>query len=131
MQHFWKTLVNNGHIYKANYEGWYSVSDETFVSSTEISEKEIDGKMVKVSTSSGHQLEWLKEENYMFRITSFHDQLRTWINSSPDIIKPSFLHLYLNQLLDKGLSDLSISRPRSRLKWGIEVPDDDSQTVSQ
>lgn len=129
VQHFWNVLFNKGYIYKSTYQGWYSVIDETFVSSSQIEEREVNGQLVKVSSESGHTLEWFEEENYMFRLSNFIDQLKVWLKSDKCLIKPALFYDLVFLLLNQDLPDLSISRPKSRLSWGITVPNDDSQIV--
>lgn len=129
VQKFWDTLSKNGYIYKSHYEGWYSVPDETFVGPHDIEERVVNDKKVKVFSQTGHVLEWLREENYMFRLSGLLGELKHWLASTSVSIKPTFFHQYLISVIDKGLDDLSISRPKSRLEWGIPVPNDDSQIV--
>ncbi|XP_065925280.1 methionine--tRNA ligase, mitochondrial isoform X1 [Magallana gigas] len=127
VQHFWETLVRKGHIYKGQYEGWYSVSDEEFLSEEEVCDQKLEsGETQKVSVSSGQPVVWMAEENYMFRLTSFGPQLREWLNSG--VIYPKEKRNQAEMIL-KNLQDLSVSRSRSRLSWGIPVPGDSSQTI--
>ena len=121
----WRKLASKGLIYKTKYEGWYCVSDESFVTSVE--EKQVNGQVVKVSPESGHPVEWRSEENYMFKLSQFVEPIKKWLDSNPDAIKPNkFLNLVKSLAIEK---DLSISRPRDRLSWGIPVPDDPSHTI--
>ena len=107
---------------------------------------------------SGHIVEWTTEDNFMFRLTSFQDRLLEWVETKPyrkyihmfiqapfilrlptfnfgcDFISPAIVPESSRQrvrywLLNELNSDLSVSRPHSRLQWGIPVPDDSSQTV--
>ena len=75
-------LKSKGHIYKGTYEGWYCISDEAFLTDDEIivstNEK---GEERKVSMTSGNPVIWMKEENYMFRLTEFKSQLTKWVDS--------------------------------------------------
>jgi methionyl-tRNA synthetase len=117
--------MSNGFIYKSTYEGWYCTSDETFVSESLVV---LNDNNIKVSLESGNAVEWSTEENYIFKLTHFKEQLLDWINSG-DVIKPSVFADILRHDIQKGLRDLSVSRPKSRLNWGITVPNDDSQIV--
>ena len=67
----WDRLVISGDIYLSKYEGWYSVSDEAYYSSDEIIEK--DGK--KISSFSGSPVEWVEEESFFFKLSSWQDKL--------------------------------------------------------
>ncbi|XP_064383253.1 methionine--tRNA ligase, mitochondrial-like isoform X3 [Halichondria panicea] len=124
---FWEDLHRKGHMYKGSYEGWYSVPDETFLSSSQIVDGPEPGS--KVSLESGHTLEWSSEENYMFRLTDFREKLLQWINTKPYPIVPEVAHHQVHQYLLDLSSDLSVSRPRSRLQWGVPVPGDNTQTI--
>ncbi|XP_064638975.1 methionine--tRNA ligase, mitochondrial-like isoform X2 [Lineus longissimus] len=127
VHHFWKILFNNGHIYKGHYEGWYSVSDEAFLSNDAVEEtRDRHGKYVHISKESGHVVEWMKEENYMFRLSCFTDQLRSWVDKN--VIRPKVFEPAVRSWIT-SLQDLSISREVSRLQWGIPVPGDNSQTI--
>ncbi|XP_064383251.1 methionine--tRNA ligase, mitochondrial-like isoform X2 [Halichondria panicea] len=126
---FWEDLHRKGHMYKGSYEGWYSVPDETFLSSSQIVDGPEPGS--KVSLESGHTLEWSSEENYMFRLTDFREKLLQWINTKPYPIVPEVAHHQVHQYLLDLSSDLSVSRPRSRLQWGVPVPGDNTQTMSK
>jgi methionyl-tRNA synthetase len=79
---------------------------------------------------TGHPVEWSSEENYMFRLSSFQDRLLEWIDSRPyPVIPESSRQRVRHWLLHETNSDLSVSRPRSRLHWGVPVPNDSSQTI--
>ena len=69
---FWNSLKENGHIRKTSYGGWYCVQDETFLTERQIVED--TGK--KLSTESGHPVEWCEEENYVFKMETFHRILK-------------------------------------------------------
>lgn len=119
--------MSNGFIYKSCYEGWYCPSDETFVSESLVV---LNEDQIKVSSESGNPVEWSAEENYIFKLSAFEERLLDWLNSG-DIVRPTVFSDILKHDIQKGLRDLSVSRPKSRLNWGIEVPDDGSQTVTQ
>lgn len=125
----WKQLVSKGLIYKSKYEGWYSVSDECFA--TRIVETTKDGETTRVSEDTGNLVEWYTEENYMFRLTDFNDRIRNWLENKPEAVIPNkFRQMLLKSISSSGeVKDLSISRPRDRLSWGIPVPGDDTQTI--
>ncbi|KAG9281215.1 methionine-tRNA ligase, mitochondrial [Astyanax mexicanus] len=130
VEHFWSVLLNNGFIYKGSYEGWYSTPDESFLTPTQVTDSTDSlGREIKVSTESGHKVEWMKEDNYLFRLSDFRTQLQDWLKSNPKAIQPEkFYHIVL-QWLENDLPDLSVSRQRSRLQWGIPVPGDPEQTI--
>ncbi|KAG8228170.1 hypothetical protein J437_LFUL014405 [Ladona fulva] len=123
----WKRLQKNGHIYEGFYSGWYCVSDEAFLKQSQLKElKGDEGKTVMVSAESGHPAEWTEEKNYMFRMSSFKDDLLYWLKDSKKYIYTSKLHTMIEEV---SLGDLSISRPIERIHWGIPVPGDPSQCI--
>ena len=88
------------------------------------------GKEQRVSTESGSTVEWQEEENYKFRLSEFQQVLEAHYTRNAGAIYPPQHHeAILNQLRAAPLQDLSVSRPSSRLSWGIPVPDDDSHTI--
>ena len=83
---------------------------------------------VHYSLESGHQVDWQKEENWMFRLSEYRDSLVSWHrHQSP--VSPSMFRGQVTAWLSEGLGDLSVSRPAERLHWGVRVPGDPSQTV--
>ena len=130
MHHFWNEIEQAGYIYKGFHEGWYSVSDETFVPESQIEDVIRDGISIKVSKESGKVVEWTKEENYKFRLSAFKERLLEWLLKNPKVIVPSNQYKdILNQLKENELGDLSISRLRSKVSWGIPVPNDDHHVI--
>jgi len=119
-QEIWKKLEN--HIYKSTYEGWYCEGCEAFVTQTEYEETK--------KTCPDHQNPYIKltEENYYLRISEFKDRMTEAIESNQLQIIPEFRKREFLNLL-KDMPDVSISRPKSQLQWGIEVPDDDTQVM--
>lgn len=123
-------LHEKGYIYKSKYEGWYSVTDECFYSDAQVGSS---GDQ-RVSLETGAAVEWCSEENYMFRLSAFRPALLSHIMDTPTSIYPP---QYRTQVLgwlgiddsSPKLDDISISRPASRLSWGVPVPHDASQTV--
>nr|SVE92382.1 EOG090X05VD [Megafenestra aurita] len=129
VQLFWETLSERGYIYKGKYEGWYCTADETFVAEDLTSLIKLpDGREQRVSTESSRPVEWFSEENYLFKLSTCREKLIEWLESGP-VVRPPRYYSLLKSLLDQDLFDLSISRPNSRLSWGIPVPGDSSQTI--
>lgn len=71
----------------------------------------------------------MKEENYLFRLSCFQGRLKEWLKSNPKAIQPEKFYNIVLQWLESDLPDLSVSRQRSRLQWGIPVLGDSEQTV--
>ncbi|XP_044755655.1 methionine--tRNA ligase, mitochondrial [Coccinella septempunctata] len=128
---FWNVLAKNDHIYSANYEGWYCISDETFLSSSQLKEVEDEsGKKILISEESGHPVEWTEEKNYLFRLSQVQDELVYWLKGNENAVKPKkFYKILLDLVTRENLPDISVSRPSSRVSWGVPVPSDKSQTV--
>ncbi|KAI8869862.1 hypothetical protein GQ42DRAFT_163149 [Ramicandelaber brevisporus] len=132
-QELWRRLEAQGYIYKGGHEGWYSVSDEAFYPSTHVKDVEGgDGKLQKVSMETGSAVEWVREENYMFRLSKLQDRLREWLKSGTGndavVCPPNRLNETLGWL-SGPVEDISISRPHSRVQWGIPVPSDPAHTM--
>ncbi|CAL8263717.1 unnamed protein product [Lota lota] len=130
VERFWTVLQNKGLIYKGSYEGWYSTQDESFLTPSQVADAlDSSGKDIKISLESGHKVEWMQENNYMFRLSAFRGQLLDWLKGNPGAIQPERFYQDVLQWLQEELPDLSISRQRSRLQWGIPVPGDPHQTI--
>lgn len=71
----------------------------------------------------------MKEENYMFRLSTFRQQLLDWLSANRQAVQPERFHQAVVQWLQEDLPDLSVSRHKSRLQWGIPVPGDPEQTI--
>ncbi|KAM9326545.1 methionine--tRNA ligase, mitochondrial [Gastrophryne carolinensis] len=128
VQHFWKTLEDRGYIYKGTYQGWYCTSDEAFLSEDQTKEsKDTSGTTIRVSEESGHQVHWMSEENYMFRLSALRPKLLDWLQTNP--IHPAPFLRIVHQWLQNELPDLSVSRQSNRVSWGIPVPSDPSHTI--
>lgn len=121
----WQKLERRGFIYHGCYEGWYSVNDEAFYSSDDVTTNTAG---VKVSMETNNPVEWTVEENFKFRLSEMTDKLLEWA-SQPDVIVPKTARELVVSWISQGLKDLSISRPSSRVPWGIPTPSDNDQTV--
>ncbi|KAI3396455.1 hypothetical protein diail_12175 [Diaporthe ilicicola] len=131
VRHFWYLLKEKGLIYESKHEGWYCVSDETFYPESML-ERKVDALTGEVSLASiegGNSVEWTEEKNYHFRMSALKDQLLEFYQQNPDFIVPRSRMREVVSWVQNNLEDLSISRPSSRLNWGIRVPGDDSQTI--
>ncbi|NXY89586.1 SYMM protein, partial [Alcedo cyanopectus] len=130
VQRFWAALRDAGALYKGSYEGWYCTAEESFLPESQLAEStDSRGRPCKVSLETGHQVHWTKEENYMFRLSAFREPLRRWLRDNPRAVTPPPFHQRALRWLDQELPDLSVSRERSRLPWGIPVPGDPTQTI--
>ncbi|KAK6334828.1 methionyl-tRNA synthetase [Orbilia javanica] len=131
VEHVWRVLREAGYISLKKHSGWYSISDEAFYPESAI-EKAIHpptGQEIIVSKETGKTVEWMSEENYHFNLSSMGPKLLEFYNRNPKWLLPSQRYDMLKAEVARGLEDLSISRPRERLEWGIQVPGDPSQTI--
>ena len=119
----WNRLVDSGDIYLDKYSGWYSVSDEAFYDKDEIEDK--NGK--KISKSSGSIVEWVEEESYFFRLSSWSKRLLEFYKKNPNFILPASRKNEVVKFVEKGLKDLSISR--TSFTWGIPVPKNEKHVI--
>jgi methionyl-tRNA synthetase len=131
VEFFWRRLDEQGYIYETKHEGWYCVSDETFYPEN-MTTKAVcprTGKTFMASTETGNAVEWTEEKNYHFRMTALRDRLLEFYKQNPEWVLPANRMREVVDWVENHLEDLSISRPSSRLQWGIPVPDDPSQTI--
>ena len=131
VQYFWRELNQAGWIYESKHEGWYCVSDETFYPESQVHMvlEPSSGRKLHASMETGKEVEWTSEVNYHFRLSAFRDKLLEHYKNNNYFVVPEQRMNFVIKEVESGLSDLSISRPSSRLSWGIRVPDDDSQTI--
>jgi methionyl-tRNA synthetase len=117
VQRYLKQLYDNGLIYKDSYIGWYCTFDERFWTEKDVA----DG----LCPDCNRPVEKLSEHNYFFKMGQYQDRLIEHIEQHPNYIRPeSRRNEVLGFLTTQKLGDLSISRPKSRLSWGIELPFD-------
>jgi len=112
VQMFLQKVYDAGDIYEDEYEGLYSVSEERF-----ITEKEAESDEFR-------DIKKLKEKNYFFKMGKYQNALIDHIKSNPKFIQPEHRKNEILGFLRQPLNDLCVSRPKSRLNWGIELPFD-------
>ena len=111
-------LWDAGEIYLGKYGGHYCFGCERFYTEKEI----VDGKCPDHQTP----LTWIEEENYFFKMSKYQAWLIETVERQPDLIRPERYRNEILGFLREPLQDLSISRPKSRLTWGIPLPFDDT-----
>ena len=109
-------LFDRGEIYRAEYDGWYDVTSETFVTEKDLPEGKKPEDLPNIVR--------IKEANYFFKMSKYQDWLIGHIQSHPEFIQPESRRNETLGFLRKPLQDLCISRPKSRLAWGIDLPFD-------
>src|SRR5438309_2526921 len=117
VQALFRTLRDNGHIYKGSYTGQYCVSDELYV----------DVGPGEPCPECGRITETVHEENYFFKLSAFADKLLRLYTEQPEWIRPETRRNEVISFVKGGLKDLSISR--STFSWGIPVPDDPKHVI--
>ncbi|HQY59687.1 MAG: methionine--tRNA ligase [Nitrospira sp.] len=117
VQRYLQQLYDKQLIYKADYTGWYCTYDERFWTEKDV----VDG----LCPDCKRPIEQLSEHNYFFKMGQYQERLIDHIQTHDDFIRPvSRRNEVLGFLQTQTLGDLSISRPKSRLSWGIELPFD-------
>lgn len=119
VQEFVRRLQEKGYVYLDTYEGWYSVSDETFFRDNEVR----DG----IAIETGKPVIRVKEDNYFFKLSAFGDRLLAYIEAHPEFLLPEFRRNEVVAFLKEGLRDMCITRVNKG--WGIPVPGDDSRVI--
>ena len=110
-------LFDRDLIYKAEYKGYYCVACERFFTEKDL----LEGNLCP---DCQRPVDTIVESNYFFRMSNYQDWLIQYITEHPDFIQPAFRANETLGFLRKPLEDLCISRPKSRLSWGIELPFD-------
>ncbi len=126
-QAIWKKLLDKGEIYLGQYEGWYSVREEAYFTEDELT----DGDDGQKYTPLGTEVKWVEEPSYFFKLSNYTDRLIEYYSANLDAVQPS---ARLNEIMsfikqEGGLKDLSVSRHKSRLTWGIPVPYDEDHVM--
>jgi methionyl-tRNA synthetase len=122
-QKIWMKLHEKGDIYKDVYKGNYCAGCESF-----IPEKDLDEDGCCVNHKKKPKI--LEEENYFFRLSKYSDQIKELIQSDKmKVVPESRKNEILNIIGEEGLRDVSFSRPKEVLPWGVTVPHDDSQVM--
>lgn len=120
-QMIWKNLAKD--IYKGKYAGWYCTGDEAFF--TEAVVKANNG----VCPNHNRPYEKIEEENYFFKLSKYAPQIKEAIEKSTFKVVPATRKHEILSVINEGLEDISISRPKNKISWGIPVPDDAGQVM--
>lgn len=116
---FVKKLFENGDIYKGEYEGWYCVPDETFITELQL----VEGRCPVCK----REVKKVKEETYFFRLSKYREKLLELYENNKNFLMPYSRSLEIINRVKEGLNDVSISR--TTIKWGIPFPNDEKHTV--
>jgi methionyl-tRNA synthetase len=124
VQAFFARLLERGYVYKDIYEGWYSVSDETFLRDSDVI---IADEERGIARETGKPVQRIKEENYFFKLSAFGDRLLAHIEANPAFLLPEFRRNEVLGFIKDGLRDICISRANKG--WGIPFPGDDTKII--
>ena len=117
----WRLVEKNGDIYLDEYEGWYDVRNEAFITETQVEE------IMKLPEESRPHLEKIKEQSYFFRLSEYQEPLLRHYSEHPEFIKPDYRRNEVVSFVEGGLRDLSVSR--TNFSWGIPVPDAEGHVI--
>ncbi|MDD5606378.1 MAG: methionine--tRNA ligase [Candidatus Pacebacteria bacterium] len=121
VQKAWLELINNNDIYKKKYKGFYCVGCEAF-----LKEKELVDKKCLIHQK---ELEIIEEENYFFKLSKYAQDVKELIQKDKIKIIPKARKNEILSFINQGVEDISVSRDKKKLSWGIPVPRDDQQIM--
>lgn len=120
-QIIWKNLAK--YIYKGKYSGWYCTGDEAYFPEDLVKQNK------GICPAHNRPYEKLEEENYFFKLSAFSAQIKQLIVSEQLRIRPLSRKNEILAVINSGLEDISVSRPKDKISWGVPVPGDDSQVM--
>ncbi len=115
-----RTREKTEYIYKGTYEGYYCERCESFKQEKDLIDE-------RCTEHPNIEILWTKEDNYFFKLSAFRDQLLELLDERPEFVQPEIRRNEIRNVLEEGLQDVSISRPRRG--WGIPWPGDPEQTI--
>lgn len=124
-QAIWQKLQDKELIVPGKYEGWYSVREEGYFTEDDLT----DGENGEKLTPNGTPVKWVEEESYFFKLSEFTDKLLEYYDAHPEFIQPESRRNEIVSFVKQGLKDLSVSRHKDRLHWGIPVPGDENHVM--
>jgi methionyl-tRNA synthetase len=122
VQKFWEISQKNGNIYKGIYKANYCVGCELEKTDSEL----VDGKC---PLHPNLEIEKINEENYFFRFSAYQEKLLKFYKENPEFVVPESRFNEIKNFVKNGLEDFSISRLKSKMPWGIDVPNDANQVI--
>lgn len=133
VQNLWRTIANNRtpkenpNIYKGFYEAWFCPNCAEFKTESEYEKR--DGEDVPRCLIHEKPLDKVSEESYFFRLSDYSEVLLNVIEANPNLIRPEARRNEVISFIKSGLQDLSISRQKTSVSWGIPVPDDENHVM--
>lgn len=113
-------LRRRGDVYLGSYSGWYCLPCEKFWEESDLGEG-------KTCPDHGSPAQWVKEPSYFFRLSKYQERLLDHYRKHPDFVSPKYRFPEAAEFVRRGLNDISISR--TKVRWGVPVPDDPDHTV--
>jgi len=109
-----------GYIYEGTYEGYYCERCEAFKQEKDL----VDGRCPE---HPDRDIQWTEEDNYFFKLSAFRDDLLRHLDEHPEFVQPEIRRNEIRNVLEEGLQDISVSRPKT--EWGIPFPGDPQHAV--
>ncbi|MCA9737726.1 MAG: methionine--tRNA ligase [Gemmatimonadota bacterium] len=122
VQAVYRRLYEKGDIYAADYQGWYCVHDERYWTEKDLGPDQ-------TCPDCGRPVRQIQEKNWFFRMSAYQERLIRHIEENPDWIVPASRRNEVLGFLRSPLEDLSVSRPKTRLEWGITLPFDEAHVA--
>ncbi|MEI6528488.1 MAG: methionine--tRNA ligase [bacterium] len=121
-QAFWQLCDRNGYIYKKNYQVKYCIG-------CELEKTDSDLVNCRCPDHPNQELELRDEENYFFKFSALQEKLQSFYAKNPNFVIPDFRYHEIKKFVEAGLQDFSISRLKTKMPWGIDVPGDPNQVM--
>lgn len=122
VQEILKALYDKGDIYKENYQGFQCLPCELFWIKSQL--------VNNLCPDCGRAVEPISEESYFFRLSKYQTWLIEYLKANPDFVRPKIRYNEVMSFLENNtLTDLCISRPKSRVSWGIDLPIDNNYII--
>ena len=121
---YWNDLNLKNLIKSGNYEGYYSISDESFIPIKDLTQ---DPKTGEYKTNLNQPVEYITEISYLLNFKDYIDKFKSKLESKEIKYFPSSIINEVNELINSNMLELSISRPKNRVFWGITVPNSNNQ----
>jgi methionyl-tRNA synthetase len=121
VEEIFRRIEESGDIYLSEYEGWYDVRNEAFITETQYEE------IMSLPEEKRPTIEKVKEESYFFRLSKYQDPLLEYYKEHPEFVQPNYRLNEVTRFVEGGLKDLSVSR--TTFTWGIPVPDNSKHVI--
>ncbi|MCZ6555480.1 MAG: methionine--tRNA ligase, partial [Candidatus Dadabacteria bacterium] len=121
VEEIFRRIEESGDIYLSEYEGWYDVRNEAFITETQY-----EGIM-SLPEEKRPTIEKVKEESYFFRLSKYQDPLLEYYKEHPEFVQPNYRLNEVSRFVEGGLKDLSVSR--TTFTWGIPVPGNSKHVI--